>query len=101
MTSLEDVTADLVIEELNGLGARVVRVDPADIGPELMFGVVLGPCGWTGSLTTASRAVAFEEIEPVHYRRPSPWLTPRLEGADERRRAFVAAEPKLGGLSGK
>ncbi|WP_323447399.1 ATP-grasp ribosomal peptide maturase [Streptomyces yaizuensis] len=100
VTSLEDVTADLVIGELNDLGTRVVRVDPADIGPELMFGAALGPGGWTGSLTTPSRAVAFEEIGAVYYRRPSPWRMPLLDGADERTRAFAAAEAKhgLGGV---
>ncbi|MFJ4689303.1 ATP-grasp ribosomal peptide maturase [Streptomyces sp. NPDC088789] len=100
VTCLEDVTADLVIEELNALGARVVRVDPADIGPELTFGAALGLRGWTGSLTTPSRTVAFEEIGAVYYRRPSPWRMPRLAGADERTRAFAAAEAKhgLGGV---
>lgn len=100
VTSLEDVTADLVIEELNSLGARIVRVDPADIGPELTFGATLGPGGWTGSLTTPSRAAAFEEIGAVYYRRPNPWQMPQLHGADNRTRVFAAAEAKhgLGGL---
>ncbi|MFF2022336.1 hypothetical protein ACFVW2_11110 [Streptomyces sp. NPDC058171] len=100
MTSLEDVTADLVIEELNCLGARVVRVDPADIGPDLMFGAALGPRGWTGSLVTPSRTVAWEEIGAVYYRRPSPWLMRRFEGTCEQTRGFAAAEAKhgLGGV---
>ncbi|MGW1146779.1 ATP-grasp ribosomal peptide maturase [Streptomyces sp. NPDC002454] len=100
VTSLEDVTADLVIEELNALGARVVRVDPADIGPELTFGAALGPRGWAGSLTTPSRTVALEEIGAVYYRRPGPWRMPLLAGADDRTRAFAATEAKhgLGGV---
>ncbi|MGW5679867.1 ATP-grasp ribosomal peptide maturase [Streptomyces sp. NPDC003860] len=51
-------------------------------------------------MTTPSRAVALEEIGAAYYRRPSPWLMPRLEGADERSRAFAAAEAKhgLGGV---
>ncbi|MET8831934.1 ATP-grasp ribosomal peptide maturase [Streptomyces sp. NPDC004610] len=100
VTSLDDVTADLVIEELNDLGALVVRVDPADIGPDLTFGAVLGPRGWTGSLSTPSRTVALSDIAAVYYRRPSPWLMPRLEGSGEQTRAFAAAEAKhgLGGV---
>ncbi|MGW4030394.1 ATP-grasp ribosomal peptide maturase [Streptomyces sp. NPDC004838] len=100
VTSLEDVTADLVIEELNTLGARVVRVDPAGIGPDLVFGAALGVRGWSGSLRTPSRAVALEEIGAVYYRRPNPWLMPHLEGAGEQVRAFAAAEARhgLGGV---
>ncbi|MGW6456684.1 ATP-grasp ribosomal peptide maturase [Streptomyces sp. NPDC055078] len=100
VTSLDDVTSDLVIEELNDLGARVVRVDPADIGPDLVMGAALGPQGWAGSVTTASRTVALEEIGAVYYRRPSPWRMPRLEGVSEQTRAFAAAEAKhgLGGV---
>lgn len=100
VTSLEDVTADLVIEELNDRAARVVRVDPADIGPDLVFGAVLGPDGWAGTLRTPSRSVTLEEVGAVYYRRPSPWLLPRVKGAGGQARAFAATEAKhgLGGV---
>ncbi|MQS39807.1 ATP-grasp ribosomal peptide maturase [Streptomyces katsurahamanus] len=100
VTSLEDVTADLVIEELNDRGVRVARVDPADIGPELVFGAALGSEGWTGSLRTASRTVALEDVGAVYYRRPSPWSPPRDASTDKQIREFVAVEAKhgLGGV---
>lgn len=57
VTSLEDVTANLVIEALNERRVRVVRVDPGDIGAGLTFsaGLCDGRTQWTGRLRTASR----------------------------------------------
>ena len=59
VTALEDVTADYVIAALNEREVPVARVDPADIGPGLVFGARIGAGvpAWTGRLVTGSREV--------------------------------------------
>ncbi|MCC3777456.1 hypothetical protein K6I33_002164, partial [Streptomyces sp. UNOB3_S3] len=69
ITSLEDVTADWVIETLNEREVPVVRVDPADIGSDLVFGARIGARGpmWGGRLRTVSREVELGEVAAVYY----------------------------------
>lgn len=101
VTSLEDVTADLVIEVLNAREVPVVRVDPADIGPELVFGARIdaGTAAWGGWLRTASREVELGEVAAVYYRRPTPYAT-RFDHLPAQQRDFAATEARhgLGGL---
>ncbi|MET9087387.1 ATP-grasp ribosomal peptide maturase [Streptomyces sp. NPDC004237] len=101
VTALEDVTADLVISALNDRGRPVVRVDPADIGPELAFGFRIGPDGpaWTGRLRTRSREVELGEVAAVYYRRPTPYPV-RFGHLPQQQRDFAAAEARhgLGGV---
>ena len=68
VTALEDVTADKVIAALNEREAPVVRVDPADIGPDLTFGFRIGQDNpvWGGRLRTASREVELGEVAAVY-----------------------------------
>jgi ATP-grasp ribosomal peptide maturase len=99
VTAVEDLTADIVIAELNRLGAQVVRLDPADIGPDLIFSARIGTAGsgWAGRLRTPSRSVEMEQVRSVYYRRPSPW---RFDHMAPVARDFAAAEARhgLGGL---
>lgn len=106
VTSLEDVTADLVIEALNVREVPVARVDPADIGPEPVFGARIdaGTAAWSGRLRTASREVELGEVElgevaAVYYRRPTPY-TARFAHLPAQQRDFAAAEARhgLGGV---
>ncbi|MFD3734770.1 hypothetical protein [Streptomyces sp. NPDC058632] len=64
VTALEDVTADRVVAALNARGVPVVRVDPADIGPDLTFGARIDGDrpAWNGWLRTASREVGTGEV---------------------------------------
>lgn len=101
VTSLEDVTADLVIEALNVREVPVARVDPADIGPEPVFGARIdaGTAAWSGRLRTASREVELGEVAAVYYRRPTPY-TARFAHLPAQQRDFAAAEARhgLGGV---
>ncbi|MFD7893596.1 ATP-grasp ribosomal peptide maturase [Streptomyces sp. NPDC059743] len=101
VTSLEDVTADLVINALNTRGVPVARVDPADIGSGLTFGarIGVGAPAWSGRLRTASREVELEEVAAVYYRRPTPY-TARFAHLPVQQRDFATAEARhgLGGL---
>ncbi|WP_326636112.1 hypothetical protein OG884_23260 [Streptosporangium sp. NBC_01755] len=99
ITSAEDVTANLVIEALNERQAYVARVDPADVGPELMFSAYINSHRpeWIGRLRSPSRDIALEDVGAVYYRRPSSW---RFESLEKPARDFAVTEARhgLGGL---
>ncbi|NUK21676.1 ATP-grasp ribosomal peptide maturase [Streptomyces lunaelactis] len=101
VTSLEDVTADLVIAALNERDVPVARVDPADIGPDLMFQARIdaGAPAWGGRLRTASREVELGEVAAVYYRRPTPYSA-RFTHLPVQQRDFAPAEARhgLGGV---
>ncbi|MEU2775654.1 ATP-grasp ribosomal peptide maturase [Streptomyces sp. NPDC007162] len=102
LTALEDVTADRVVEALNERGATVVRVDPGDVGPDLVFGFRLGQEGgstWGGRLRTASREVDVGAVTAVYWRRPTPY-TARFGQLPRQSREFAVAEARhgLGGV---
>ncbi|MFC4586968.1 ATP-grasp ribosomal peptide maturase [Sphaerisporangium corydalis] len=98
ITSEADVTANLVIEVLNERRALVARVDPADVGPGLLFSALMGggERQWSGRLRTPSRDIALEDVRAVYYRRPSPW---RFRELEPQARDFAVAEARHG-LSG-
>ncbi|MCU8591774.1 ATP-grasp ribosomal peptide maturase [Streptomyces sp. A13(2022)] len=100
ITSLEDVTADRVIAALNEREVPVARVDPADIGQELVFGARIDAeaSSWRGRLRTASREVELREVAAVYYRRPTPYST-RYGHLPAQQRDFAVAEARHG-LSG-
>ncbi|GAB2462530.1 ATP-grasp ribosomal peptide maturase [Streptomyces incanus] len=101
VTALEDVTADLVVAGLNERGVPVVRVDPADIGPDLTFGFRVdgNRPSWGGWLRTASREVEPGQVAAVYYRRPTPYGA-RFAHLPRQQRDFAAAEARhgLGGV---
>jgi ATP-grasp ribosomal peptide maturase len=95
ITCEEDVTANLVITALNKRGVTVARVDPAEIGPDLMFSAQIGAGkrGWSGRLRTLSRDLALEDVRAVYYRRPSLW---RFDQLEPQAREFAIAEARHG-----
>ncbi|WSA15612.1 hypothetical protein OHB15_39140 [Streptosporangium subroseum] len=89
-----------MIEALNERRAQVARVDPADIGAELLFDATIDDRGErTGRLCTASRHVELAEVGAVYYRRPTPYAT-RFAHLPARQSAFATAEAQhgLGGI---
>ncbi|MEU3278661.1 ATP-grasp ribosomal peptide maturase [Streptomyces antibioticus] len=97
ITSLEDVTADRVIAALNEREVPVARVDPADIGQELVFGARIGAGApaWSGRLRTASREVELGEVAAVYHRRPTPYVS-RFAHLPVQQQDFAAAEARHG-----
>ncbi|WP_242903115.1 ATP-grasp ribosomal peptide maturase [Actinomadura terrae] len=99
LTSLEDVTADLVIAELGQRDVPVVRVDPADIDPMtgggLVFAARIGADEdrWGGELRAPCRVLDLGRVRSVYHRRPSPWRFDHLEG---RVRDFARREAQHG-----
>ncbi|MGW4785180.1 ATP-grasp ribosomal peptide maturase [Streptomyces sp. HUAS TT11] len=85
LTCEQDVTADMVVAELNGAGVPVVRLDPADLpgGVALSGEYVHG--SFHGHLSTAGRLVSTDGLRSIWVRRPgepaahvaepSAWLT--------------------------
>lgn len=94
-TEADDVTADMVITELNRLNAPVVRLNPADIGADLTVSARFGTCpaAVTGQVRTPSRTVDLAQIRSVYWRRPV-WPAFDHLGADDAR--FAAAQVRFG-----
>ncbi|MFD9816186.1 ATP-grasp ribosomal peptide maturase [Streptomyces sp. NPDC059080] len=97
-TEAEDLTADMVITELNRRGVPVVRFNPADIGEGLTvsarFGT--GPAPVAGQVRTPSRTVDLAQVRAVYWRRPV-WPDFRLLGRDDARFAAAQVRHGLGG----
>ncbi|MBK6013592.1 ATP-grasp ribosomal peptide maturase [Streptomyces sp. MBT53] len=94
-----DLTADMVIAELNRKGVEVVRFNPADIGADLTVSARFGclPAPVAGQLRTLSRTAALEHARAVYWRRPG-WPTfDHLEAADARY-ALAQVRYGLGGI---
>ncbi|MFE1308997.1 ATP-grasp ribosomal peptide maturase [Streptomyces sp. NPDC058755] len=94
-----DVTADMVISELNRRGVPVVRFNPADIGDDLMVSALFGVCPApvAGQLRTRSRIVRLEHAQAVYWRRP---VWPQFEYLDTPDARYAAAQTRhgLGGI---
>lgn len=101
VTALEDITADWVIAALNRRDVPVVRLDPADLGPDLYFGARIGGTAahWGGRLRTPSRELDLGQVAAVYHRRPSPWDR-HFQHLPPQARDFATAEARhgLGGL---
>ncbi|WP_405646492.1 ATP-grasp ribosomal peptide maturase [Streptomyces sp. NBC_00019] len=90
-----DLTADMVITELNRKGVPVVRFNPADIGTDLMISAQCGVCPApvVGQLRTPSRTAGLEHVRAVYWRRPTWPAFEHLETDDAR---YAAAQVRYG-----
>ncbi|MFZ3547687.1 ATP-grasp ribosomal peptide maturase [Streptomyces sp. 4.24] len=95
-TEADDITADMVIAELNRLDVPVVRFNPADIEAETLtvsarFGTCPAPVA--GHVRTPSRTADLAQVRAVYWRRPV-WPTyPNLRHDDA---LFAAAQARYG-----
>lgn len=98
ITQTDDMTADLVITELNTRGVPVVRFDSADFPRHLtMSAEVGGGDGLSGRLATPTREADLSAVRALYYRRPSAFVFPGLDGQDARF-ATLQARYGLGGV---
>ncbi|MFJ6718106.1 ATP-grasp ribosomal peptide maturase [Streptomyces sp. NPDC091259] len=97
-TEADDVTADMVISELNRRGVPVVRFNPADIGDSLTVSARYGgrPTPMVGRLLTPSRDAYLENVRAVYWRRSTWPAFPDLSPND----ALCAAAQTRYGLGG-
>ncbi|MFK0229799.1 ATP-grasp ribosomal peptide maturase [Streptomyces sp. NPDC090303] len=94
-TEADDITADMVITELNRRDVPVVRFNPADIGENLTVSARFGTCPSpvVGQVRTPSRTADVTRVRSVYWRRPE-WPTfPHLSADDSR---FAATQVRYG-----
>lgn len=99
VTGADDVTADLVITELNRRGTcEVVRVNPGDFPHDVTMTASLDVerGQWGGRLVTPSRTIELAEVAAVYWRRPTPHKFPGLDDQD----AEFAKVQARGGFGG-
>ncbi|MFI1191270.1 ATP-grasp ribosomal peptide maturase [Streptomyces californicus] len=94
-TEVDDLTADMVITQLNRRNVPVTRFNPADIGATLTVSARFGSCPApvAGQLRTPSRTVDLAEVRSVYWRRPA-WPVFDHLGVDDAR--FAAAQTRYG-----
>ncbi|MFF7728677.1 ATP-grasp ribosomal peptide maturase [Streptomyces sp. NPDC008001] len=94
-TEADDVTADMVITELNRRSVPVVRFNPADIGEALTVSARFGTCpaSVVGQIRTPSRTTGLADVRAVYWRRPI-WPEFRHLNPDDAR--FAAAQVRYG-----
>ncbi|MGW2263245.1 ATP-grasp ribosomal peptide maturase [Streptomyces koyangensis] len=94
-TEADDLTADMVITELNRRSVPVARFNPDDIGADLTVSARFGGCPApvAGQLRTPSRTVALSRVRSVYWRRPV-WPSFDHLGPDDAR--FAAAQTRYG-----
>src|SRR2546429_3693639 len=98
LTQQLDFHADLVIAELNRRCVPVVRFDTADFPLRATLIAHSQAGSWDGAIVTENRAVEFDLITSIWYRRPTPFeLDPTLSPSGQQ---FASAEARmaLGGL---
>lgn len=93
-----DPTVDKVVEELNGRGTAVFRIDTAEFPEQLVVGAGFDAGRWTGSLRTPRRHLELDDVSGIYYRRPTGFVFHPGMSDNERRWAGVQARLGLGGL---
>lgn len=97
VTRVDDVTADLVVDELNRRAVPVVRLDPGDFPDHVVLDAHFTDGGLTGCLHTATRSLDLDSVRSVYWRRPSAYsVAQTLPTAD----ADWCAEQARYGLGG-
>ncbi|MFB6980601.1 ATP-grasp ribosomal peptide maturase [Streptomyces scopuliridis] len=94
-TEADDITADMVITELNRRDVPVLRFNPADIGDGLTVSAWFGTCPTpvVGQVRTPSRTADLTRVRSVYWRRPEWPSFPHLPSDDSR---FAAAQVRYG-----
>lgn len=94
-TEAADITADMVIAELNRIGCPVTRFNPADIGNSLTVSARFGDLSSdvAGHLRTPSRTTELGAVRSVYWRRPR-W--PEFTHLDDDDAQFAAAQVRHG-----
>lgn len=102
LTARLDLHADLLVEELDGRGVDVVRVDTGDFPGSLRVAASFDGGGsggrWRGLLATGRRSLDLDAVSGAYYRRPAPFRLAEGLPEEERRWAALEARVGLGGL---
>lgn len=84
VTQPDDLTADLVIEELNRRCVPVMRFDAADFPHSVTLSARIDTAGLRGILATRSRRADLDAVRSLYYRRPRAFAFAGLDEQDAR-----------------
>lgn len=93
VTQPDDLTADLVIAELNRRDVPVMRFDTADFPHALSLSARFDRHGLHGHLASSSRRADLVGVRSLYYRRPRAFTFPGLDDQDAR---FAALQARYG-----
>ncbi|QFG23226.1 ATP-grasp ribosomal peptide maturase [Actinomadura sp. WMMB 499] len=93
VTRPDDVTADIVVAELNRRDVPVVRFDSAEFPHDLAFSAMIGGEGLRGRLSTGTRRAELGAVRSLYYRRPRGFAFPGLDEQDAR---FAVLQARFG-----
>ncbi|REH42688.1 ATP-grasp ribosomal peptide maturase [Kutzneria buriramensis] len=97
LTRENDLTADMVVEELHSRSVPVFRFDTRDFPLSLTLNAQFAD-GWRGTLDSPSGSVKLESIRSIYFRRPTGFSFPDAMTDAERRFAGSEARRGIGGL---
>ena len=98
VTQPDDMTADLVVSELNARGVPIIRFDTADFPGDVKVSANIGAgYGISGVFACQARTADLARIRSLYYRRPSAFSFPGLSKEDARF-AVLQARYGLGGI---
>ncbi|WP_308284236.1 ATP-grasp ribosomal peptide maturase [Streptomyces buecherae] len=98
VSRVDDVTADVVIEELNRRKVPVVRLDPGDFPTDLSVTTLLDTNGLRGRVRTRTRVADLDTLRSVYWRRPRPYTAPPGLTDQDARWCREEARYGLGGI---
>ncbi|OLT23919.1 hypothetical protein BJF79_14325 [Actinomadura sp. CNU-125] len=93
VTQPDDVTADIVVAELNRRDVPVVRFDSAEFPHALAFSATIDGDGLRGRLATRARRAELGGVRSLYYRRPRGFAFPGLEEQEAR---FASLQARFG-----
>lgn len=98
LASREDVTADLVVQELNSRGLPVARMDTADFPVSMSLAAHAIDGKIEGRLKDRLRGVDLGSVRSVYFRRPGQFTLAEGMSGPEQRWAYREARMGLGGV---
>ncbi|WP_131736944.1 ATP-grasp ribosomal peptide maturase [Actinomadura roseirufa] len=93
VTQPDDLTADMVIDELNRRKVGVVRLDSADFPHTVTLSARIDNAGVRGTVVTGSRCAELENVRSLYYRRPRGF---RFRGSDRQDARFAVLQARYG-----
>ena len=99
ITSIEDVTADLVVERLEKEKISFLRFNTEEYPLSSEISVDINDASFSGILKIANTEVSFHDINTVWFRKPGAWgISPEITKAEAQCFAIKESEALMSGL---